>query len=294
MAGARAETPSSGLPQHVAVNDGTRAKTTASARDSVLGDLPCLVMGSGPPLALLGGLTPENGLPVGLARWLEVQTMTPFAQHFEVFWVARRRGLAKGTTMADMAADVADALAARFDEPVDVLGISTGGSIAQQLAADHPAAVRRLALVSTACRLENTGRRFQQEMAALAREGARREVFTRFARDLVPPRRGRAAAGAAMAWLGPRLYPHAGDLGDLAVTLEAEDAFDLRELAPIQAPTLIVGGGEDRFYPQSLFAETARLIPNATLAIYPRRGHITVLSDPEAQAVIIEFLRTGR
>jgi pimeloyl-ACP methyl ester carboxylesterase len=131
-------------------------------------------------------------------------------------------------------------------------------------------------------------------MAALAHDGARREVFVRFARDLVPPRRGRAAAGATMARLGPRLYPHAGDLGDLAVTLTAEDAFDLRELAPIQAPTLIVAGGQDRFYPQALFAETARLIPDATLAIYPRRGHITVVSDPDAQAVIIKFLRAGR
>ena len=97
-----------------------------------------------------------------------------------------------------------------------------------------------------------------------------------------------------MARLGPRLYPHAGDLGDLAVTLAAEDAFDLRELAPIQAPTLIVAGGQDRFYPQALFAETARLIPDATLAIYPWRGHITVVSDPDAQAVIIKFLGAGR
>jgi pimeloyl-ACP methyl ester carboxylesterase len=294
MAGPRAETPSPGLPQRAAVKKVTRSRTTPSVRESVLGDLPCLVMGSGRPLALLGGLTPENGLPVGLARWLEVQTMTPFARDFAVYWIARRPGLAKGTTMADLAADVADALAAQFAQPVDVLGISTGGSIAQQLAADHPMAVRRLALVSTACRLENTGRLFQQEMAVLAREGARREVFARFARDLVPPRRGRVAAGATMAWLGPRLYPHAGDLGDLAVTLEAEDAFDLRELAPIRAPTLIVGGGQDRFYPQALFAETARLIPDATLAIYPRRGHITVVSDPDAQAVIIKFLRVGR
>ena len=41
--------------------------------------------------------------------------MTPFVEDFEVYWVARRRGLAKGTTMADFAADVADALAAQFD-----------------------------------------------------------------------------------------------------------------------------------------------------------------------------------
>jgi pimeloyl-ACP methyl ester carboxylesterase len=220
--------------------------------------------------------------------------MAPFVADFEVFWVARRRGLAKGTTMADLAADVADALEARFDQPVDVLGISTGGSIAQQLAADHPAGVRRLALVSTACRLADTGRRFQQEMAALAHHGARRQVFARFARDLVPRWRGRSAAAAAMAGLGPLMYPHAGDLGDLAVTLDAEDAFDLRVLAPIHAPTLIVAGRRDRFYPQALFAETARLIPDSTLSVYPNRGHITVLSDPDAQAEVIRFLRAGR
>ena len=44
--------------------------------------------------------------------------MMPFVADFEVFWVARRRGLAKGTTMADLAADVADALAARFSNPL--------------------------------------------------------------------------------------------------------------------------------------------------------------------------------
>jgi pimeloyl-ACP methyl ester carboxylesterase len=250
-------------------------------------------MGSGPPLALLGGLTPENGLPVGLARWLEVQTMMPFVGHFEVLWVARRRALAKGTTMADLAADVAAALAAQFDQPVDVLGISTGGSIAQQLAADHPAVVRRLALVSTACRLEDPGRGFQQEMATLVHQGARRQVFARFAHDLVPPWRGRTVAGAVMARLGPVLYPHSGDLTDLAVTLDAEDAFDLRALAPIQAPTVLVAGGRDRFYPQALFAETVRLIPDATLATYPQRGHVTVLSDPDAHAMVIDFLRAG-
>ena len=76
MAGPRAEAAGPGLSRRAAVREVTRTRITSAPRESVLGDLPCLVMGSGPPLALLGGLTPENGLPVGLARWLEVQTMT--------------------------------------------------------------------------------------------------------------------------------------------------------------------------------------------------------------------------
>jgi pimeloyl-ACP methyl ester carboxylesterase len=260
----------------------------------MLGPLPALVAGSGPPLVLLGGLAPENGLPVRAARWLEQQTIKPFAGRFEVFWLARRRGLGEGTTMADLAADVAHAVAARFDHAVDVLGISTGGSIAQQLAADHPEAVRRLALVSTAGRLERDGQRFQREMAQLAHRGERRRVFAQFARDVVPPWRGRIAAGMVMAALGPVLYPGAGDLTDLAVTLDAEDAFDLRELAVIRAPTLIVVGGRDRFYGQAVFAETAQLIPGARLSVYVERGHVTVLSDRRAQAEVTAFLLGGR
>jgi pimeloyl-ACP methyl ester carboxylesterase len=52
-------------------------------------------------------------------------------------------------SMAALAAEHADALREAFAEPVDLLGMSTGGSIAQQLAAEHPRVVRRLVLVST-------------------------------------------------------------------------------------------------------------------------------------------------
>jgi len=111
---------------------------------------------------------------------------------------------------------------------VDVVGMSTGGSIAQQLAADHPATVRRLGLISTA---------------------------------------GRCAS--------------------------AEDGFDLAGCSSaVRAPTLLVGaGGRDRFYPAELFRQTVALIPDARLAYYPRRGHLSVCWDRRAQAVLAGFFR---
>jgi pimeloyl-ACP methyl ester carboxylesterase len=43
--------------------------------------------------------------------------------------------------MAALAGEQAEGIQVRFGgRPVDVLGVSTGGSIAQQLAADHPIA----------------------------------------------------------------------------------------------------------------------------------------------------------
>jgi pimeloyl-ACP methyl ester carboxylesterase len=87
-----------------------------------------------------------------------------------------------------------------------------------------------------------------------------------------------------------KLYPGARDLSDLAATLRAEAAFDLRNLSAISAPTLIINGGRDRFYEPEVIHETARLIPGSHLEIYPNRGHLTVLSDRRAVGAAIGFL----
>jgi pimeloyl-ACP methyl ester carboxylesterase len=55
--------------------------------------------------------------------------------------------------------------------PIDVLGVSTGGSAALQLTADHPGVVRRLVLVSSACRLGPRARHTQRELARYLAEG---------------------------------------------------------------------------------------------------------------------------
>ena len=98
-----------------------------------------------------------------------------------------------------------------------------------------------------------------------------------------------------MAWLaGPRLLAGGDDLADMATTIEAEDAFDLASCrSPIRRPTLILAGGEDRFYSPELFAETARLIPGSRLRVFEGRGHVTVARHPEWSGEIERFLAEG-
>jgi pimeloyl-ACP methyl ester carboxylesterase len=216
--------------------------------------------------------------------------MRPWAREREVFYVNRRPGLLRGMTMAALAADHAQALREEFDEPVDLLGTSTGGSIAQQLAADHPELVRRLALISTACRLGETGRTLQRRVAARIRAAAPRQALAVLAAGLVPPRRGQLAVGLLGYALGPRLLRDTGDFDDMATTIEAEDEFDLRSCAAIQAPTLILAGRKDRFYSPALFEETARLIPHSTLHLFAGRGHMTVMLDPRLRRELAAFL----
>ena len=259
--------------------------------DRAIGGLECMVMGSGPPLVFLPGLAPENGRPTTRPiRNGELQAMARYARAHTVYWVGRPTGLTRGTTFAQITATTADALRTEFDEPVRVLGISTGGSIALQLAAEHPDIVERLVLLSSGCRLGAHAAEVQRQMIRIAARGRTRPMMAAVAWDLVPPRRGRTPAAAFMYLAGQSLYPRARDLTDLLVTLEAEDLFDLRTLPTIVAPTLIVNGGRDRFYELEIVHETARLIPNSRLALYPTRGHVTVCTDRRAVDEMRAFL----
>lgn len=254
-----------------------------------MGQLPYLAVGSGRPLVVLAGLLPQAGVARGPLRGDHERTAKLFAHECEVFYLNRRPGMPAGMTMAEIAAEHADALREHFGAAVDVLGMSTGGSIAQQIAAEHPDVVRRLVLVSTGARLGPLARRVQRRVAARARAGAARAAAAVFAADLMPA--GPLELPAALAgWLaGPRLFKVA-DLGDLASMAEAEDDFDLAQLPQIAAPTLLVGGGRDRYYGTELFEQTAALIPGCQLEIRPGLGHITVMWHPRVLARIRLFL----
>jgi pimeloyl-ACP methyl ester carboxylesterase len=195
-------------------------------------------------------------------------------------------------TMAMLAAEHAAGISETVGRPVDVVGVSTGGSIAQQLAADHPDAVGRLVLVSTACRLGAAGKRIQRQVAARVRAGATRQALSLAAAELVPPWRGRSVAAVAAGAFGPRLFATA-DLQDLATTIEAEDGFDLAACGVVRSPTLLIAGAKDRFYERELFVETAALIPDCRLSLYPDRGHITVAASPRASAEAMGFLNAA-
>ncbi len=212
-----------------------------------MGCLPYAALGEGPPIAVLAGLSPTTGVGGKWGVWTMLGPVASLAGSHRLFVFNRRPHLPRGFTMGAIAAEHADALREGFGAPVDLLGASTGGSIAQQLAADHPEIVRRLVLISTACRLGEWGRTLQRRVAARVRAGAHRQALAVLAADLVPSRPVGIAAGAGAWLLGPSVIRGPDDLDDMATTIEAEDTFDLANCErPITAPTLIVVGREDQ------------------------------------------------
>jgi pimeloyl-ACP methyl ester carboxylesterase len=261
------------------------------AERGTMGPLPFAAVGADVSVVVLAGLAPITGVDGDGMLRATLGPLSGLAKTRRLVLFNRRPGLPRGITMAGLADEHAEAIRDGLQPPIDVVGTSTGGSIAQQLAADHPDLVRRLVLVSSACRLGPTGRTFQRRVAARIRAGAPRQALAVFAAGLVPPHRGQLAAGLAAYALGPRrLNANPGDLDDMATTIEAEDEFDLVACPAIRARTLILAGREDRFYSPALFEETAALVASSRLRLFDRRGHVTLMTDPRFRQEIAAFL----
>jgi pimeloyl-ACP methyl ester carboxylesterase len=251
------------------------------------GGLPFLAFGGGPPLVVLGGIEAGTTNPVGVARRMEALQFRRLAGRFTVYSV-RRPALPQGWSMADIAAAHAWGLNAEFGRAVPVLGISTGGSIALQLAVDHPDAVSRLILLASACRLSDEGRARQRRQAQLTAAGDHRRAWAEDAPALTASRLLRPALTAAFWLLGPLLAPK--DPTDLLRTIEAEDAFDVTDrLGQVRAPTLVIGGTRDAYYSTELFRTTAERVPNGRLRLL-EAGHGGTVTSRAAAAAALDFL----
>ena len=155
--------------------------------------LPFNRLGHGPrPLVIFQGLIFENkpqpGLATSMYRFL--------GDDYTLFNVLRRPGLPQGYTLADMAGDDAVMIRDEFSGPVDVIGISTGGSIVQHFAADQPDLVRRLVIHPSAHRLSDPAKAAQLEVGHLASQRKWREAWaTLLGFMLLPTRPARSPAG---------------------------------------------------------------------------------------------------
>jgi pimeloyl-ACP methyl ester carboxylesterase len=252
------------------------------------GGLPYRAAGSGPPLIVLPGISGDNADATGRDRRTQLRAFRKLTGRFTVYVINRRPGLTAGTTIRDLADDYAKVIAREFDVPVPVIGVSTGGSVAQLLAANHPV-VSRLVLLASAHRLAEPGRRAQRALARYAGAGQSRRAWAATGAALAGGTAGRWAMTALLWLVGPRMTPP--DPADLLTTIAAEDTFDAwSDLPRIDVPALVIGGARDGFYSPALFRETADRIPGARLMLYRAKGHVGTVSSPTTIREIQRFL----
>jgi pimeloyl-ACP methyl ester carboxylesterase len=237
------------------------------------------------PLAVL-----VHGYPLDHRMWLDAM-QSPLAE-LRTLVAIDLRGHGQSPWCGDtthgmdlFADDVATVVHTLTDEPVDVVGLSMGGYVAQAFWAAHRGLVRSLALVDTRAATDDDAGR-------AGRDAAMQTVVTR----------GRAALAAGMLdRLLAKPRDNARDLmlrarvQTMAESLPVEtivaDLRGLRDrpdrtsmLGTITVPTLVVVGSDDVISTPAESEQIAKAISGARLAVVPGCGHLVPMEDPAAFA----------
>ena len=198
-------------------------------------------------------------------------------KEYTVYIVGRRTGLAPGCSMKDIADDYAALIKEEFDAPIDVVGISTGGSVVQHFAADHPELVRRLVIHSSAYTLSESAKQTQLDVARYAKQKKWFSAYRTMMYTSLPESKNKRFYKPVCFFasvFGKSIFGKPDDPSDLIITIEAEDKHDFKaRLSEIKAPTLVVAGENDPFYSATLFRETSEGIPGSKLVLYEGMGH---------------------
>jgi poly(3-hydroxyalkanoate) depolymerase len=247
------------------------------------------IRGEGPPLLLVMGLGGNIEMWDRLERAVNrhgIQTIAYDASgtgHSPTRLVPQRMpGLAR------QAAHLLDALG---HPHADVLGVSFGGAVAQELALGNPHRVRRLVLASTGCGLGGVpGNPLAMSLLATPLRYYS-PAFLRLTAGLlygptVTPRedllREQISARRARP---PTVWGYASQL------VAGAGWTSWPWLSRIGAPTLVLAGDRDPIVPPRNARLLARRIPAAQLELAAGAGHLLLLDQPDhCAAIIADFL----
>jgi 3-oxoadipate enol-lactonase len=243
--------------------------------------------GNGDPLLLIMGLGADT------RGW--TMQMHAFAEKYRVI-AFDNRGVGKSSvppppyTTKQMARDALAVLDAEEVGRAHVLGVSLGGTIAQELVLAAPDRVRSLALGSTWAGPSDWRSRLRKmQLGILETQGVEALVRAR-----------------VLFIFSPLMFEKAPQMMDLIektmaetplegylYQLDAADAHDARaRLAEVRTPTLVLTGKRDILVPPELSAEVASLIPGAELVMLETAHAIQLEESALFNETVLAFFAT--
>ena len=249
------------------------------------------VEGEGPPLLLIIGFAGQA------SSWGEpfLDLLRP---HFQVIRFSNRgTGLTDKPDAEYTIPMMADDAVGLLDElgigKAHVMGISMGGTIAQELALGHPERVLGLVLGCTGCGAAHSVPAEPQAIVMLAATPGLSAVdwAKRLNSVLVTPeyaeRERDALEASAEEYAENPTPPHV--MGRHMGAIAQFDSYD--RLPQMQVSTLILHGDKDRLNPVQNAHVLHDRIPNSKLQILPDVGHMFPWEKPkESTEAIVEFL----
>ena len=255
--------------------------------------------GSGPPLVFVAGLGGEGRF---WSRQLAFFARTHRVISYDHGGCGRSAGAPANRSVESMSEDLAHLLAKLGVADAVVVGHSTGGAIAQVLAAEQPGLVSRLVLSSTWLRADRYMRElFELRLAVMKAMGPTR--YAALGRILcygplqptdeptlrVEPGVDPASAGTAVA---ASTLANPVTLATLSTRIDALLAFDGSLYAPrVRQPVLIAGARDDMITPSYLWDELEAAYRQATRRQLDHGGHFCPQTMTDAyNATLEEFI----
>ena len=229
------------------------------------------------------GLTTVKGTAFPMALMYRI-----FAKDFTVYMFSRRNDLPEHFTTRDMARDLAEAMDRLGIEKADILGVSMGGMIAQYLAIDFPDKVNKLVLAVTSAKPNAVLLESVEEWITLAESGNHTAFMDSNVRRIYSSdyyRKNKWMIPLTGKLTKPRSYDRFFIQANACLE---HDAFEL--LPRIQAPTLIIGGEQDKALSGDASRDLAASIPNGQLLMYSQWGHGLYEEEKDFNKVVLEYL----
>ncbi|RZT86639.1 poly(3-hydroxyalkanoate) depolymerase [Pseudonocardia sediminis] len=193
---------------------------------------------------------------------------------------------------ATLAATVASVVGRLGYDRADVLGISWGGGLAQQMALQHPRLTRKLVLVATATGSVMVPAKPRTLATMLTPRRHRDPGFAVSVAGDLYGGTARTDPHGTVAALHPEGSGSTSQRGYLYQLFAISGWTSLPLLPLIRRPVLVISGDDDPLIPAVNATLMARLMPRAQLHLHPG-GHLALLTDAAELAPVIETFLNG-
>ncbi|MHB8419646.1 MAG: alpha/beta fold hydrolase [Myxococcales bacterium] len=194
----------------------------------------------------------------------------------------------QGLTLASVAANLSRLLRGLGLARVSVVGLSMGGYLALELAAQDPALLERLVLANTRAGADSAEGAAGRERFA---QRAEKEGIGWVAAEMLPKLLRRCPEAKVERQVSA-LIARATPAGVAAAQRAMAGRADHREtLEKLRVPVLVLTGTEDALIPPEESVRMAELLRNGRLEVIPGAGHLSSLEEPELfDRALVSFL----
>jgi len=254
--------------------------------------LPYAQVGNNPEILLnIEALSFTHEPPSGFMLKQFMRSAKEFSNDYRVYLVGRKPNLPENYSFDEMAYDYAEMIRKEFKKPVNVIGTSTGGQIAQYLAANHPDVLKKLIIISASYKVSEKGAEIEKRAADFFKQEKYGKALAAILDLIITSKIKGAFLKLFTRLLGKRFMGDIKYPNDFLNEIRGDVEMNFKErLKDIKTPTLLLSGELDIEYPPELVCETAEGIPNAKLIIYDGYGHNLASKWKVIKRDILNFL----